>query len=112
MRVLLVSREDTVFALRLYLWIRHLLLTGEPPVALGLSTPTLGSRVYCQLPLYLYMSSRKPSRGNPVQVAVVGGGICGLTCAIMLMKAGVPVQVYEAAVMRLLSRSPQLSPTH
>ena len=31
-------------------------------------------------------------------VAVVGGGVCGLTCAIGLAKYGVPVQVYEAAV--------------
>lgn len=33
-----------------------------------------------------------------MQVAVVGGGICGLTCAIALMQSGVDVQVYEAAV--------------
>ncbi|KAJ3556357.1 hypothetical protein NM688_g2076 [Phlebia brevispora] len=32
-----------------------------------------------------------------MQIAVVGGGVCGLTCAIALMKAGADVQVYEAA---------------
>lgn len=32
------------------------------------------------------------------QVAVVGGGVCGLTCAIALHQAGVPVQLFEAAV--------------
>ena len=34
------------------------------------------------------------------QVAVVGGGVCGLTCAIALHQAGVPVQLFEAAVCR------------
>ena len=33
-----------------------------------------------------------------MRIAVVGGGICGLTCAIGLMKAGADVHVYEAAV--------------
>lgn len=32
------------------------------------------------------------------QVAIVGGGVCGLTCAIALQRAGVPVQLFEAAV--------------
>lgn len=32
------------------------------------------------------------------RVAIVGGGLCGLTCAIPLLKAGVDVQVYEGAV--------------
>ncbi|KAI0361038.1 FAD/NAD-P-binding domain-containing protein [Trametes cingulata] len=31
------------------------------------------------------------------QVAIVGGGVCGLTCAIALQRAGVPVQLFEAA---------------
>ncbi|KAI0699364.1 FAD/NAD(P)-binding domain-containing protein [Cerioporus squamosus] len=31
------------------------------------------------------------------QVAVVGGGVCGLACAIALHRAGVPVQLFEAA---------------
>lgn len=38
------------------------------------------------------------SSSPPLQIAIVGGGICGLTCAIALMKAGAEVQVYEAAV--------------
>ncbi|KAJ3543230.1 hypothetical protein NM688_g5882 [Phlebia brevispora] len=32
-----------------------------------------------------------------LEVAIVGGGVCGLTCAIALRKQGIPVQVYEAA---------------
>ncbi|KAI0699375.1 FAD/NAD(P)-binding domain-containing protein [Cerioporus squamosus] len=32
------------------------------------------------------------------QVAVVGGGVCGLACAIALQKAGIPVEIFEAAV--------------
>ena len=31
-------------------------------------------------------------------VAVIGGGVCGLTCAVALQRAGVSVQVFEAAV--------------
>ncbi|KAH9949948.1 hypothetical protein B0H21DRAFT_776995 [Amylocystis lapponica] len=31
-------------------------------------------------------------------VAIVGGGICGLTCAIALTQIGVSVQIYEAAI--------------
>lgn len=38
-----------------------------------------------------------------MQVAVVGGGVCGLTCAVALMKAGIDVQIYEAAVSLLSS---------
>lgn len=33
-----------------------------------------------------------------LRVAVVGGGVCGLTCAITLQREGVDVDVYEAAV--------------
>ncbi|KIP02135.1 hypothetical protein PHLGIDRAFT_112385 [Phlebiopsis gigantea 11061_1 CR5-6] len=32
-----------------------------------------------------------------LRVAVVGGGVCGLTCAVALQKHGVDAQVYEAA---------------
>ncbi|KAI0673671.1 FAD/NAD-P-binding domain-containing protein [Trametes maxima] len=31
------------------------------------------------------------------QVAVVGGGVCGLVCVVALRRAGVPVQLFEAA---------------
>ncbi|OCH96306.1 FAD/NAD(P)-binding domain-containing protein [Obba rivulosa] len=31
------------------------------------------------------------------KVAIVGGGVCGLTCAIALVRSGVPVEVFEAA---------------
>ena len=33
-----------------------------------------------------------------LRVAVVGGGLCGLACAIALLKEKVDVEVYEAAV--------------
>ena len=32
------------------------------------------------------------------QVAVIGGGVCGLACAVALHRAGVSVDVFEAAV--------------
>ncbi|KAI0639948.1 FAD/NAD-P-binding domain-containing protein [Trametes polyzona] len=32
-----------------------------------------------------------------LEVAIVGGGVCGLTCAVALQKAGVSVQLFEAA---------------
>lgn len=35
---------------------------------------------------------------NNLRIAIVGGGVCGLTCAIGLMREGVDVHVYEAAV--------------
>ncbi|CDO73093.1 hypothetical protein BN946_scf185007.g147 [Trametes cinnabarina] len=31
------------------------------------------------------------------EVAIVGGGVCGLTCAVALQKAGVSVRLFEAA---------------
>ncbi|KAJ3489228.1 hypothetical protein NLI96_g2278 [Meripilus lineatus] len=31
------------------------------------------------------------------KVAIVGGGVCGLTCAVALAREGVPVEVFEAA---------------
>lgn len=46
--------------------------------------------------------SSKPTKN--LQVAIVGGGVCGLTCAIALRRRGVPVQVYEAAVSTILQR--------
>lgn len=33
-----------------------------------------------------------------LRVAVVGGGVCGLACAVVLLREGVDVHVYEAAV--------------
>ena len=38
------------------------------------------------------------STTNNLRVAIVGGGVCGLGCAIALLKEGVDVHVYEAAV--------------
>ena len=34
-------------------------------------------------------------------VAIVGGGIVGLTCAITLARAGIEVDVFEAAVRNM-----------
>ena len=33
-----------------------------------------------------------------IQVAIVGGGVCGLACAVALQNAGVHAEVFEAAV--------------
>ena len=35
-----------------------------------------------------------------LRVAVIGGGVSGLTCTIALLREGVDVHVYEAAVRR------------
>ena len=37
-------------------------------------------------------------QGKDFEVAIIGGGICGLACALTLAKQGVTVQIYEAAV--------------
>ena len=46
---------------------------------------------------------------NPQQkglrVAIIGGGVCGLVCAVSLMKAGVDVHLYEASVRAALRMS-------
>ncbi|KAJ3557014.1 hypothetical protein NM688_g1702 [Phlebia brevispora] len=34
---------------------------------------------------------------NDLDIAIVGGGICGLVCAIALAREGIPSQVYEAS---------------
>lgn len=31
-------------------------------------------------------------------VAIVGGGVCGLTCAIALLQKGINVEIFDAAV--------------
>ncbi|EED78110.1 predicted protein [Postia placenta Mad-698-R] len=43
------------------------------------------------------MSDKSSPEHKNFKVALVGGGICGLTCAIALIRAGVPVQIFEAA---------------
>lgn len=42
------------------------------------------------------MSQETNSR--PLKVAVIGGGMCGLAAAIGLQRAGLEVDLYEAAV--------------
>ena len=39
-----------------------------------------------------------PAPDKQFQVAIIGGGVCGLTCTLGLLKYGVSVQIYEAAV--------------
>lgn len=33
-----------------------------------------------------------------LDIAIVGGGVCGLACAVTLKKYGVKADIYEAAV--------------
>ena len=40
-----------------------------------------------------------------LQIAIVGGGVCGLTCAIALAQRGVHVEIFEAAVSFLYTYS-------
>lgn len=42
------------------------------------------------------MASSTPQKD--FNVAIVGGGVCGLTCAIALSQRGVRVDIFEAAV--------------
>lgn len=44
-----------------------------------------------------------PESKKKLRVAIVGGGVSGLTCAIALARLGVDVQVYEAAVRFVVS---------
>lgn len=44
------------------------------------------------------MQQASQTQRKNFEVAIVGGGVVGLTCAIALQKAGVPVQLFEAAV--------------
>ena len=37
------------------------------------------------------------------RVAIVGGGVCGLTCAIALAKEGILVDIFEATVCHRFS---------
>lgn len=37
------------------------------------------------------------AQGNPPEIAIVGGGIVGLICALGLIDRGIPVRVYEQA---------------
>ncbi|KAI0777182.1 FAD/NAD-P-binding domain-containing protein [Trametes elegans] len=43
------------------------------------------------------MEQPQNKKNKKIEVAVVGGGVCGLTLAIALQKAGVAVQLFEAA---------------
>ena len=41
-------------------------------------------------------SAQREDKG--LEIALVGAGVCGLTCVLALAKYGVSVQVFEAAV--------------
>ena len=60
----------------------------------------VGPHIYRQsdssLPHHNIMAD--PDTKKRFQVAVIGGGVCGLTCAVALQRAGVPVQLFESAV--------------
>ena len=38
-----------------------------------------------------------------LKIVVIGGGVCGLACAIALQKVGLSVEVFEAAVRHHIS---------
>lgn len=42
--------------------------------------------------------SAEETKSVPLKVAVIGGGLCGLSVAIVLQRAGLDVNLYEAAV--------------
>lgn len=44
------------------------------------------------------METVQNSRRNTLKVAVVGGGMCGVAVTAGLLKAGIDVHLYEAAV--------------
>ena len=40
----------------------------------------------------------KMTSPRDLKVAIIGGGMCGLACAVGLVRAGIPVEIFEAAV--------------
>ena len=64
--------------------------TEEPLVAKPESRRTAGTA--------RYSSAMQTPATKDFQVAIVGGGVSGLVCAIALQRAGVSVDIFEAAV--------------
>ncbi|KAI0334384.1 FAD/NAD-P-binding domain-containing protein [Cubamyces sp. BRFM 1775] len=56
--------------------------------------PTQDSELRASLSIHV-MS--QPSSQKPLKVAVVGGGVCGLACAVALQRSGLSVDIFEAA---------------
>lgn len=45
--------------------------------------------------------------GHPnLRIAIIGGGVCGVACAVALAKNGVKAHIYEAKVSVVMSCSP------
>ena len=43
------------------------------------------------------------NRQPNMRIAIIGGGVCGITCAAALAKNGINADIYEAKVCRLVS---------
>lgn len=39
-----------------------------------------------------------PTSGKDLDIAIIGGGVCGVSCAIALQKHGIKARIYEGAV--------------
>ena len=48
--------------------------------------------------IYLLTTLMSQTTQKDFKVTVIGGGVCGLACAIALQKAGITVDLFEAAV--------------
>jgi 2-polyprenyl-6-methoxyphenol hydroxylase-like FAD-dependent oxidoreductase len=49
-------------------------------------------------------SNPKATSAKDFRVAIVGGGMCGLACAVGLAKRGIHTDVFEAAVSNLFNK--------
>ena len=38
------------------------------------------------------------SKHSDLRIAIIGGGVCGITCAVALAKRGINAHIYEAKV--------------
>lgn len=49
---------------------------------------------------------------SDLRIAIIGGGVCGITCAAALAKKGLNAHVYEAKVYPLVSLSQERAMTY
>ena len=47
---------------------------------------------------HLALTPMSHTAAKDFEIVIVGGGVCGLACAIALAQEGIPTEVYEAAV--------------